>query len=102
MLINLMGAASVAVQDEATVAGAGPTPTCTVTFRRFDSGNCSGSFTDEAVLLDGAGKALSSIFDLGPNTLSYTATYNGDSNYRPSAVSKCEPVCALNFTSSQP
>jgi hypothetical protein len=100
--LNLMGAASVDVKDEATVTGSGPTPTGTVTFRRFDSGNCSGSFTEETVLLDGTGKALSSVFTLGSNTLSYTATYNGDSNYSSSAVSKCEPVCALNFTTSQP
>jgi len=42
------------------------------------------------------------VFQLGPNTLSYTVIYNGDSNYGPSAVSKCEPVCAINFTTSQP
>lgn len=99
--INLMNAASVAVQDEATVTGSGPIPTGTVRFMRFNSGNCSGSFTEETVFLDGTGKALSSVFDLGPDTLSYTVIYDGDSNYTASAVSKCEPVCALNFTSSQ-
>jgi hypothetical protein len=55
----------------------------------------------ETANLDATGKALSSVFSLGPNTLSYRATYNGDSNYDPSAASKCEPVCALNFTTSQ-
>lgn len=102
--INLNNAASVALQDEATVVGNvnGPIPTGTVTFMRFDSGNCSGTFTTETGLLDGSGKALSSVVNLGPDTLSYTVIYDGDSNYTPSAVSKCEPVCALNFTSSQP
>jgi hypothetical protein len=55
----------------------------------------------ENVNLDGTGKALSSVFSLGPNTLSYRATYNGDSNYDPSAASECELVCARNFTTSQ-
>ncbi len=103
--MNLNNAVSVAVRDEATVTGAvsGPTPTGTVTFMRFDSGNCSGTPAQiENVALDGTGKALSSVFALGPNTLSYTVIYNGDQNYNPSTVSKCEPVCALNFTSSQP
>lgn len=92
------------MQDEATVVGNvnGPIPTGTVTFMRFDSGNCSGTFTTETGLLDGSGKALSSVVNLGPYTLPYTVIYDGDSNYTPSAVSKCEPVCALNFTSSQP
>ena len=102
-VINLMNASSVAVRDEATVSGSGPTPTGTVTIMRFDNGNCSGTASNvETALLDGTGKALSSVFQLGPNTLSYTVIYNGDSNYGPSAVSKCEPVCAINFTTSQP
>jgi hypothetical protein len=101
--INLMNAASVAVQDEATVTGSGPTPTGTVTIMRFDNGNCSGTPSSiENIALDGTGKALSGVFNLGANALSYTVIYNGDSVYNPSAVSKCEPVCALNFTSSQP
>jgi Bacterial Ig-like domain (group 3) len=102
-VINLMNAASVAVQDQATVTGSGPTPTGTVTFMRFNNGNCSGTPASvENVLLDGTGKALSSVLALGPNALSYTVIYNGDSNYNASVVSKCEPVCAINFTTSQP
>ena len=42
-VIDLMNAASVAVQDQATVTGSGPTPTGTVTIMRFDNGNCSGT-----------------------------------------------------------
>lgn len=102
-VINLMNATSVAVQDQATVTGNGPTPTGTVTIMRFDNGNCSGPASSiESAVLDGTGKALSSVFSLGPNTLSYTVIYNGDSNYNQSVVSKCEPVCAINFTTSQP
>lgn len=100
--INLAGAASVLVKDEAAVTGAGPTPTGTVTFSLFDNGNCSGNVTTETVALDANGKALSSQFSLGPDTLSYSVIYNGDSNYTPSGVSKCEPACAFTFTTSQP
>lgn len=101
-VLNLDNAASVAVKDEATVVGAvgGPTPTGTVTFTRFDNGNCTGTPTPETATLDG-GKALSSVFNLGPDTLSYIAVYGGDNNYDPSVQSLCEPVCALNFTTSQ-
>jgi len=31
--------------------------------------------------------------------LSYAAKYNGDSNYDPSSVSHCEPLCAFPFVS---
>lgn len=72
-----------------------------MTFERFATGNCTDPAVPEEVGLDPTGKAVPAVFSLGPNTLSYRATYNGDSNYDPSAVSKCEPVCALNFTKSQ-
>jgi hypothetical protein len=98
--INLQGNADVAVKDEATVTGAGPTPTGNVTFSRFTNGGCTGTASTESVALVN-GKALSSQFLLGPNILSYIAVYGGDSNYNGSANSKCEPACAFTFTSSQ-
>src|SRR3989449_4075117 len=109
-LIDLAGAASVAVRDQAIVtknpAGGGPTPTGTVTFQLFDSGNCAGTAAStETITLSGGtcsgnpcGTAFSSIFLLDANTLSYRATYSGDNNFLPSSVSRCEPVCAMDTT----
>ncbi len=109
-LIDLAGAATVAVRDQAIVtknpAGGGPTPTGTVTFQIFDSGNCAGTAasTETVNLVGGTcsanpcGVALSSIINLDANTLSYRATYSGDANYLPSSVSRCEPVCAIDTT----
>ena len=107
---NLNGAATVAVQDEATV-------TCdtvasiggTVTFTRFNNGNCSGApaFSEIIAVVAGSpgtAKALSSVVNLGPNTLCFQAVYNGDGAFcAPSTQpSKREPVCALDFTTTQP
>ncbi len=109
-LIDLAGAASVAVRDQAVVtknpAGGGPTPTGTVTFQLFHSGNCAdtAAATETITLVGGTcsgnpcGTALSSIFLLDANTLSYKATYSGDGNFLPSSVSRCEPVCAIDTT----
>jgi len=109
-LIDLAGAASVAVRDQAVVtknpAGGGPTPTGTVTFQLFHSGNCAdtAASTETITLVGGTcsgnpcGTALSSIFLLDANTLSYKATYSGDGNFLPSSVSRCEPVCAIDTT----
>ena len=109
-LIDLAGAATVAVRDQAVVtknpAGGGPTPTGTVTFQLFDSGNCAGTpvSTETITLVGGTcsgnpcGTALSAVFNLDANTLSYRATYSGDSNFEPSSVSRCEPVCAIDTT----
>jgi len=109
-LIDLSGAATVAVRDQAIVtknpAGGGPTPTGTVTFQIFASGNCADTPTStETITLVGGtcsgnpcGTALSSIINLDANTLSYRATYSGDSNFLPSSVSRCEPVCAIDTT----
>ena len=109
-LIDLGGVATVAVRDQAIVtknpAGGGPTPTGTVTFQIFDNGNCSGpAASTQTVTLTGGtcggnpcGAALSSIVLLDANTLSYRATYSGDSNFLPSMVSRCEPVCAIDTT----
>jgi hypothetical protein len=113
-LIDLAGAAAVAVRDQATVtkfpAGAGPTPTGTITFDRFSNGSCAGvPASSQTVTLVGGtcvvggtsvpcAKALSSIVNLDANTLSYRATYSGDVNFLPSSASRCEPVCAIDTT----
>ena len=109
-LIDLAGAATVSVRDQAIVtknpAGGGPTPTGTVTFQLFHSGSCAGTAaTTETITLSSAtcsgnpcAMGLSSVFALDANTLSYKATYSGDSNFLPSSVSRCEPVCAIDTT----
>jgi hypothetical protein len=109
-LIDLAGAATVSVRDQAIVtknpAGGGPTPTGTVTFQLFHSGSCTGTAaTTETITLSSAtcsgnpcAIGLSSVFALDANTLSYKATYSGDSNFLPSSVSRCEPVCAIDTT----
>src|SRR2546425_446301 len=109
-LIDLGSAATVAVRDQAIVTknpvGGGPTPTGTVTFQVFDSGNCAGTpaSTQTVSLVGGTcsgnpcGVALSSVINLDANTLSYRATYSGDANFLPSSVSRCEPVCAIDTT----
>ncbi len=108
-LIDLAGAATVAVRDQAIVtknpAGGGPTPTGTVTFQLFGSGNCATPTSTETIPLVGGtcsgnpcGTALSSVINLDANTLSYRATYSGDGNFLPSSVSRCEPVCAIDTT----
>jgi hypothetical protein len=105
-----ISAGPVTAVDVATSTGntmGGPDPTGTVTFRRFTSGNCSGSFTDETVTIvadtdptDGIATAVSGGHLLNTpagSFLSYMVVYNGDGNYGPSAASKCEPLCAFPF-----
>jgi hypothetical protein len=95
--VDLAGSASVKVIDQATVtpATSGPTPTGTVTFTRFPDGACGGTGVTEVINLS-SGVALSSIFPLGANGLSYRATYSGDSIYNATSVGRCEPVCAID------
>jgi hypothetical protein len=113
-LIDLAGAATVAVRDQTIVtknpaASTDPTPTGTVTFQIFGDGACAVQSGGETVTLAGGtcsvggtsvpcGTALSSIINLDANTLSYRATYSGDANYLPSSASRCEPVCAIDTT----
>src|SRR6266550_4001832 len=106
--IDLAGAGTVSVVDQATVTpeapqtcgstGLPPCPTGTVTFTQFTNGACSGTGTAENKSLDSSGEALSSVFNLGANGLSYIATYGGDNVYNPATASRCEPVCAIDTT----
>jgi hypothetical protein len=96
-LVDLNGSATVPVIDQATVSPktSGPTPTGTVSFTRFADGACGGTGTTETISLS-SGVALSSIFNLGANGLSYRATYSGDSVYNGTTIGRCEPVCAID------
>ncbi len=100
-LINLNNAASVAVVDQITVTCQGFTPTGSVTLTRFNDGNCSGTAAGTETLSLTNGVATSAAQNI-QGALSYIAVYGGDSNCQPSSDSKCEPVCAINFTTSQP
>ena len=108
--VDLAGALTVALRDQAVVTkvpvGSGdPTPTGTVTFTRFQFSNCTGTTSTETVSVGtcpglapsaGTATACSTVFNLGPNTLGWKAQYTGDANYKPSALSRCEPVCAID------
>jgi hypothetical protein len=98
------------VYDVAIITGnpTGPDPTGTVTFRRFTSGTCSGSFVDEPNVTivadnnpnDGVATAISAAHTLSTGTgtfLAFQVIYNGNTVYNPSAASKCEPLCAFPF-----
>jgi hypothetical protein len=96
-LVDLNGSGTTPVIDQATVSPktTGPTPTGSVTFTRFTDGACGGTGTTETITLS-SGVALSSIFNLGANGLSYRATYSGDSIYNSTVIGRCEPVCAID------
>lgn len=110
--IDLAGAASQPMRDQAVVtkvpvAAGDPTPTGTVEFTRFQFSNCTGTTSTETINLGtcpgtsppaGTATACSTVFNLGPNTLGWKAKYNGDSNYKASTLSRCEPVCAIDTT----
>ena len=80
------------VHDEATVSGAGPTPTGTVDFARFNNADCSG--TPVAVESNVAlvnGQAESSDFTAVAGGMAYKVHYGGDANYNESD-GPCEPL----------
>jgi hypothetical protein len=100
----------VTVFDVAMITGhvPGPNPTGTVTFSVFSNGACQGtpSTIDVAVQGGSPNSGISSAVAPGVTLnapagsfLSYVAKYNGDSNYDPSSVSHCEPLCAFPFIS---
>ncbi len=87
------------VHDNATVSGAGTTPTGTVDFFRYANATCEGSGTLESndVALV-AGVAESSGFVTNAvGGVSYKAHYNGDSNYNP-FDGVCEPFSVSKLT----
>lgn len=99
------------IVDVATITGltpVGPDPTGTLTFRRYATGNCSGSFSDEVINLpspggtDGIATAVSSTHTTtNSEFVSYQAIYSGDNNYSGSVSSVCEPVCSFTSTTAQ-
>jgi hypothetical protein len=100
------------VHDKALVTGTigFAAPTGTVTFKRFGTGDCSGSSTDETVALTvvtpptastaGISAAESSGFSPTPGALSYRATYNGDTNYPTAVNAACEPLTVSKVNSA--
>ena len=78
------------VHDQVTVSGTGPTPTGTVTFQRFSTGDCTGASTDENNVPLVAGTADSTAFTPAVGHYSYLVHYDGDGSYDP-GDGVCEP-----------
>src|SRR5262249_15060675 len=86
--------AGTSVTDEATVTGSAGTPTGTVTFTFFTSGDCTtgGTVLTPDSTLNASGVATSaSQGPLAGGSYSFQATYNGDGTYKPS-TGLCEPL----------
>jgi hypothetical protein len=88
------------IHDEATVTGAGPTPTGTIDFDFFTEGTCDGTPTTEAgVALSGGVAESTATAPLLPGSYSYLAHYGGDANYAPDD-GVCEPFSVDLFAST--
>jgi hypothetical protein len=89
-----------AISDTATVSGTGATPTGTVVFTAFTTGDCSGTaaFTSGAITLAGGPPptATGSFTPTAPGTYNWIATYGGDTNYN----TKAGPCLATGETST--
>lgn len=106
-------AALTVIHDEALATGTvgAPTPTGTVTFKRFATADCTGSSTDQSgvaltqsiaptATTAGVATADSSNFTTsGGGFVSYMAVYSGDSIY-PTANSPCEPLTVNKVNSA--
>lgn len=99
-------AAGTVVHDVATVTGTpgAPNPTGSVTFSRFDNATCSApaASTENAPLNQQSPPTASSsdFTTVAGSSLSYTAHYNGDGTYPPSAESGCEPLTVATAASA--
>ena len=107
--VNTSGGA-VTVYDVAFVTGhiPGPNPTGTVTFAVYTNGACQGTPSTIDINVQGGSPNSGLSSAVAPavilnapagSFLSYAAKYNGDTNYDPSSVSHCEPLCAFPFVS---
>jgi hypothetical protein len=92
-----LGSVSIGVKvyDTASLGGTVPTfiPTGTVTYSFFKTSDCSGTATKDTEPLDATGNPTHSSTQgpLGAGSYSYNAVYNGDTNYKASAIGDCEP-----------
>ncbi|MDI3326895.1 hypothetical protein QKW35_21170, partial [Pontibacterium granulatum] len=80
------------VHDKADVSGALSTPTGSVTFYRYPTGNCSGTPVTETVALSGGMAEASDYLTTASGGLSYVATYSGDSVYNPITLGDLDTV----------
>lgn len=78
------------VNDTATLSGADPTASGTVTYRRYSNGSCTSTAVTEQVTVASGSVPASSPFVPTAGTYSYRATYGGDGRDLP-ATSPCEP-----------
>jgi predicted GH43/DUF377 family glycosyl hydrolase len=97
-------AAGVTVTDTATVVGSGtelfqPSPTGTVDFHFYSTGDCTGTSSDETGVALVSGSATSSSHGpLAAGPYSFKAHYNGDANNNP-ADSSCEVLTVGSLAS---
>jgi hypothetical protein len=86
-------AAGSSVTDQATVSGSAGTPTGTVTFTFYTSGNCTtgGTVLTPNSTLSGAVATSAAQGPLGQGSYSFQATYNGNGAYNTS-TGTCEPL----------
>ncbi len=89
------------VHDSATVSGAGPTPTGTVSFTWFNEGRCDseGTSAGSITLVGGVAHPSTSQTPSTPGMYSFQATYSGDNVYDGS-TGDCEPLTVTEASSS--
>jgi hypothetical protein len=94
------------IHDMAIVSGSGPDPTGTVRFQLFSDLGCqvaNGSPVDLGLGNDGVSDGSASVettpFTPVADTLSYSASYLGDSIYDPAGPALCEPLTVEKFDS---
>lgn len=111
-VLNKAVAPGITVVDVATVTGTGSgsavDPTGSVTFKKYTTGNCSGTSSDEIVNInapdasptDRIRTAVSAqVITVDSTFVSFKADYSGDLNYSPSTGTVCEPLCSFTGAS---
>lgn len=85
------------IHDHAFVAVKGtfpgaPTPGGSVTFNRYSTLNCTGSFSQSTVGLSGGKASTGDFTPAGDTELSYSVSYSGDANYEAATDVVCEKL----------
>jgi hypothetical protein len=95
-------AAGSSVTDQATVSGSAGTPTGTVTFTFYTSGNCTtgGTVLTPNSTLSGAVATSAAQGPLGQGSYSFQATYNGQAGLYGTSTGACEPLSVTPVTTT--
>jgi hypothetical protein len=92
-----------AAYDTSTLTAGSITPTGTMTYSFFATGNCTGTpSTDPVTLSGGRAPNSSSTAALAAGSYSFSAQYGGDSNYAASPPGACEPFTVGKATAAAP